>query len=298
MLLYACALAVLACAFAWRMPEWGTVVAACLAILVGLPVLGLLRDRLRTWPVAFLHDWVFAPLAYSFYLLMHAVVGPVRGAWTADSLLIAIDRKVLGTDAAILLTPLARPWLTELLQIAYTSFYALMLVAGAELYAKRNYRRFHLYSFSCALGFFVSFIGYLAVPAVGPRFTLFDVPTVERELPGLWLTPALRVFVDGGGLVPPGLSRAAAAALAPRDVFPSGHTMMTAMAMYWAWRFRLRTRWIVWTVGALLIFATVYLRYHYAVDVVAGLILAGGCLAATLPLYGWFTQRVGTRDRA
>ena len=296
-LLFAAVLAVLAAVFAWRMPDWPSVIGTCLAILAGLPMLGLLRSRVRLWPVAFAHDWVFAPLAYTFYLLMHAVVAPVRGAWIADPLLIAIDRHVLGADAAVLLAPLARPWLTELLQIAYTSFYALMLAAGAELYAKRDFRRFHLYSFSCALGFFVSFVGYLAVPAVGPRFTLFDVPTVERALPGLWLTPGLRTFIDGGGLVPPGLARAAAAALAPRDVFPSGHTMMTAMAMFWAWRLRLRSRWVVWPVGTLLILATMYLRYHYAVDVVAGLIFAAGCLAATRPLYTWFTQRVGTRDR-
>jgi membrane-associated phospholipid phosphatase len=296
--LFSAALVLLAAAFAWRMPDWSVVVGACLAILAGLPMLALLRARVRLWPVAFVHDWAFAPLAYIFYLLMHAVVAPVRGAWIADPLLIAVDRRLLGADVAILLAPLARPWLTELLQLAYTSFYALMLAAGAELYARRDFRRFHLYSFSCALGFFVSFVGYLAVPAVGPRFTLFDVPTVERELPGLWLTPALRTFIDGGGLVPPGLSRAAAAALAPRDVFPSGHTMMTAMAMYWAWRFRLRSRWVVCAVGGLLVVATVYLRYHYAVDVAAGLILAAACLAATRPLYAWFTQRVGTRNQA
>ena len=237
------------------------------------------------FPLAFLHDWIFAPLAYLLYLLMHAVVGPVRGTWIADPILIAIDRRVLGADVAVWLAPLARPWLTETLQVAYTSFYALMLAAGIELYVKRDFRRFHLYTFSCAVGFLVSFVGYLLVPAVGPRFTLFDVATVERELPGLWLTPALRTFVDGGGLVPPGLSKTAAAALAPRDVFPSGHTMMTAMAIYWTWRFGLRTRWVVSVVGALLIAATMYLRYHYAVDVVAGLVLAAVCLVATRPLH-------------
>jgi membrane-associated phospholipid phosphatase len=296
-LLYALALAALAAGFAARVPDWRTVVGACAAVLAGLPLLGLLRARVGWWPVVFLHDWAFAPLAYLFYLLTHSVVGPVRGTWIADPVLIAIDRSLLGADAAAVLAPLARPWLTELLQVAYTSFYALMLAAGAELYARRDFRRFHYYSFSCALGFFVSFVGYLAVPAVGPRFTLFDVPTVERELPGLWLTPALRSFVDGGGLVPPGLSRAAAVALAPRDVFPSGHTMMTAMAIYWCWRFRLGCRWGISLVGVLLIAATMYLRYHYAVDVLAGLLLAAVCAAATRPLFE-FTTSLGTRDGA
>jgi len=295
-LLFAAGLALLAAVFARSMPQWAFVLGACLAILAGLPALALLRARLPASLAAFLHDWAFAPLAYGFYLLTHEVVAPIRGSWVADPVLIAIDRQVLGADVAVFLAPLARPWLTELLQVAYTSFYALMLVAGVELYAKRDLRRFHLYAFSCAVGFFVSFVGYLVVPAVGPRFTLFDIPTVERELPGLWLTPALRAFVDGGGLVPPGLSREAAAALAPRDVFPSGHTMMTAMAMFWAWRLRLGSRWGVGLVGTLLIVATMYLRYHYAVDVAAGLVLAAVCLAATDPLYGWVTTRLATKD--
>jgi membrane-associated phospholipid phosphatase len=296
-LLFAAGLALLAVVFARSMPQWTFVLGACLAILAGIPALAFLRARLPAWPIAFLHDWAFAPLAYGFYLLTHAVVAPIRGSWVADQALIAIDRQVLGTDVAVLLAPLARPWLTELLQVAYTSFYGLMLVAGVELYAKRDLRRFHLYTFSCAVGFVVSFIGYLAVPAIGPRFMLFDIPSVERELPGLWLTPALRSFVDGGGLVPPGLSQEAAAALAPRDVFPSGHTMMTAMAMFWAWRLRLRSRWGVWLVGTLLIVATMYLRYHYAVDVAAGLVLAAACVTATGPLYRWLTTRVATKDR-
>ena len=297
MILFAAGLALLTAAFAWRIPNPALVLGACLAIVAGLPLLGLARSRIRAWPVAFLHDWAFAPLAYGFYLLMHEVVAPVRGAWVADPLLIALDRRLFGADVAVLLAPLARPWLTELLQLAYTSFYALMLAAGVELYARKDFRRFHLYSFSCAIGFFVSFLGYLAVPAVGPRFTLFDIAAVERALPGLWLTPGLRSFVDGGGLVPPGLSHAAAAALAPRDVFPSGHTMMTVMAMYWVGRFRLRSRWGVWVVGALLIVATIYLRYHYAVDLLAGMVLAAACLAATPPLYAWMTGRIVTRDR-
>jgi membrane-associated phospholipid phosphatase len=294
--LFACALGALVVAHVGRIPGWRLVLGVCASMAVGLPVLGWLRDRVRLGIVAFIHDWAFAPLAYVGYLLMHEVVSPVRGGWVADPFLIAVDRRVLGADAAVLLAPLVRPWLTELLQAAYTCFYALMVAVGVELYLDHDRRRFHFYAFACAVGFFASFAGYLAVPAVGPRFTLFDVWTVERDLPGLWLTPSLRLFVDGGGLVQAGLSRAAAAAAAPRDVFPSGHTMMTLIAMAWAWRFRLRIRWAVWTVGSLVVVATVYLRYHYAVDVAAGAVFAAACLAVTPSLHGWLSRWAATRD--
>ncbi|MBI2418737.1 MAG: phosphatase PAP2 family protein, partial [Ignavibacteriales bacterium] len=57
-----------------------------------------------------------------------------------------------------------------------------------------------------------------------------------------------------------------------RDVFPSGHTMMTAMIMYLSVIYRSNTRVFIVITGSLLIFATVYLRYHYVTDVIAGLI--------------------------
>lgn len=323
--LFSVLLALLALVFHSRMPEWRLVLGVSAAIAFGLPLLAALSPPevsvgvaadpgsapgraaagcsaagappAASWGragrrlLAFAHDWAFAPLAYVIYLEMQAIVGPLRGEWIADATLIAIDRWIFGADPSILLAQFASPWFTELLQIAYTSFYALMVVVGLELYLKRDLSRFRLYAFSCALGFFVSFIGYLAVPAVGPRFTLFDVATVERQLPGLWLTPALRAFVDGGGLVPPGLSREAARALAPRDVFPSGHTMMTLVAIYWSWRFRLRVRRGIAMVGGLLVLATVYLRYHYVVDVLAGATLAALCVTVTPALYRRLTRR-------
>ncbi len=170
---------------------------------------------------------------------------------------------------------------------------ALVVAVGAELWGRRQQQRFHLYAFACAVGFFLSFLGYLVVPAVGPRFTLYDVATVERELPGLWLTPALRAFVDGGGLVPPGLSKDAAMLLAPRDVFPSGHTMLTLVAIFWGWRFGLRIKWAVSVAGGLLVLGTVYLRYHYAIDLIAAAALAALATAATPALHRWLTDRLG-----
>lgn len=294
--LFSAAVAALSFLSRARMPDWPIVFGVSLAIVMGLPALAVVRARLRWRLLDFLHDWAFAPLAYVIYLQMHALVVPLRGAWLADPTLIAIDRWLFGIDPSLVLARASSPWLTELLQLAYTSFYALMVTVGAELYLKRDVPRFHFYAFSCALGFFISFLGYVAVPAVGPRFTLFDVATVERQLPGLFLTPGLRAFVDGGGLVPPGLSKAAAMALAPRDVFPSGHTMMTLVAIYWSWRFGLRVRWVVGVVGALLVFATVYLRYHYVIDVLGGGALAVACVAMTPAVHGWIARISGERE--
>jgi membrane-associated phospholipid phosphatase len=49
---------------------------------------------------------------------------------------------------------------------------------------------------------------------------------------------------------------------------------MTLLALYYARRFHRRTFWFFLPVGVAIIVSTVYLRYHYVVDVVAGALLA------------------------
>lgn len=80
-------------------------------------------------------------------------------------------------------------------------------------------------------------------------------------------------------------------AAAQRDVFPSGHTMMTLVVIILAYRYRLKVRHTVFVAGLMLIFATVYQRYHYVVDVLAGAALALLCIATANGLYENFRNR-------
>jgi membrane-associated phospholipid phosphatase len=69
------------------------------------------------------------------------------------------------------------------------------------------------------------------------------------------------------------------------DCFPSGHTELTIVA-WWVSK-SVSGRWFlaysVYTPS--IIFATVYLRYHYSVDVFAGVLLAAVLLAVSPSLY-------------
>lgn len=71
---------------------------------------------------------------------------------------------------------------------------------------------------------------------------------------------------------------------------PSGHTMMTLMNMILAFRFRSKLRWVFLIMGCSLIFSTVYLRYHYVVDVIAGIILAFLALGLESKVYAFLTS--------
>lgn len=290
------ALAAGAIARSAQIPEWMTVVAVCAAVAGGVPFLGWLRTHLDLGAVRLLHDWSFAVTVYAIYLAVLLVAGPSHSGRVYDVWLIAADRWLFGTDPTVWLSRLVHPIATEVLQIAYAMFYVLPLAVAAELYLSGRQRAFHQWAFVCGCGFFVTYAGYLTMPAIGPRFTLHGLNTTARELPGLWLTPFLSALVDGGGMVPAGVAADQAVRLAPRDAFPSGHTLVTILTVAWAWRQRMRVRWVVTVVGGLLVLATVYLRYHYVTDVLAGAGLAVLCFAFGPAAHAWLARQLGTID--
>jgi membrane-associated phospholipid phosphatase len=55
-----------------------------------------------------------------------------------------------------------------------------------------------------------------------------------------------------------------------RDAFPSGHTDITLLVIYLSIIFKASSKKFILPTGILIIFATVYLRYHYVSDLIAG----------------------------
>jgi hypothetical protein len=274
-----------------RIPAGSPLIAAnllacLLVIMLSLGARGGSRVLLRL-----AHDWyplVLVPLAFKE---MHFLVGPSHGGRDYDALLIAADRWLFGADPTVWMARFAHPYLTELLQVAYTSFYFLFILLGVELYRRPSLGDFHVFMFTCVYGFFLSFFGYFLLPSVGPRFTLHDFAALDSELPGVLFTPALRWLVNAGGSIPLHASAAAAMAAVQRDAFPSGHVMMTLVLMVVARGTRARVTPFLYTAGCLLIVATVYQRYHYVVDLLAGVAFMALCLATVRPLYRFLCAR-------
>ncbi len=280
--------------FANRIPYWWLIV---LSNFVGSALICLIayaRHSTGWKPLRVLHDW-YVPIATFFsFKAVYFMVKPIHGGRDYDDVLIAIDRWLFGSDPTVWLSQFATPWLTELLQIAYTMFYVMFLILGYELYRRHNLDLFHYFMFTCVYGFFLSYLGYFLLPAVGPRFTLHDFAAIENDLPGLWLTPYLRWFVNSGESIPAGASNIVALAATQRDVFPSGHTMMTLVLMYLGGKYKVKTRFFLYVTGTLLIVATVYQQYHYVVDLIAGAAFAGFCIATTTTLYGFLKIKFQT----
>ncbi len=283
-------LACVSLVFSARIPHWRPLLAAfALAAAAVCFLASAARSSPAGW-VRSLHDWIAFPLVLFTYKALYYLIGPIHGGRDFDRLLIAADRWLFGTGWPVWLDRIANPLLTELLQIAYTLFYLYFIVVGLQLYCRRDGSPFRYFRFTSVYGFFLSYIGYFFLPAVGPRFTLHAYSDMHADLPGLGLTPLMRRFVDFFEAIPPEATDAVAAAVAQRDVFPSGHTMLTLVVLWLAYRYRVRARHVLLVAGLLLIVATVYLRYHYLVDVVAGALFALFALGTAPGLYAGFGE--------
>ena len=216
-----------------------------------------------------LHDWYILPTIFISFKEIYFMVKPIAGV-DSDQYLIAIDKFIFGINPTQYLYQFSNPILTEVLQIAYSTFFFLPIILIVELQFKKELLNFKFSEFSITLGFVLSYIGYFLVPAIGPRFTLHNFEMTNIELPGIWLTNYLREIINAAESVPNGTLNPIE--VVQRDVFPSGHTLMTLIVMYLSYKFKTKFRYFIYPTGTLLIFATVYLRYHYVIDVIAGLI--------------------------
>lgn len=187
-----------------------------------------------------------------------------------DQLLINIDYAMFGVHPTIWLEQWSNPIAVEYLQIVYTTFYFLPIILAAILYSRGEKDNFGYSIYIMVLGFYLSYIFYFLVPAIGPRFTLDHLQI--QPVTGMWLTSSIRETLDLLENI-------------QRDAFPSGHTAITLLTMFYAWRYSKIYFWIIMIIGTSLIFSTVYLRYHYVIDVIAGIMLTLVVIYIARPLY-------------
>lgn len=240
--------------------------------------------------IRIIRDWYWYPFILIIFKEIYVLIQSL-GLSDQDKVLIYIDKMIFGMNPTDWFYQFANPVLTEYLQLCYSMFYFILLSAPFFAYIKKNYDEYYYSYFVILLGFYVSYIGYLLVPAIGPRFTLHDFSAMNSELPGLFLYKGIRMLINLGESIPP--DTLSAALSAQRDCFPSGHTEMTLLAIYLTFKYKQKIKWLLLVVGLSLIIATVYLRYHYAIDVLAGAFCALFVIVIAHPIAVHLEQKTG-----
>ncbi len=237
-----------------------------------------------------IHDWYPVIVIFLVFKEVHEIIH-LLGSQDWDTLFITIDRVIFRTDPTVWFGRFATPIVTEILQIAYASYYFIMLAVGVELFMRNDRHGFAFVLFTIVYGFFLSYLGYIAFPGVGPRFTLHSFNSLSAELPGIVLTDPIRYALNAGESIPSdGVN---AYLLAQRDAFPSGHTQMTLISLYLAFHYHLKSKWILTLFGTLLIIGTVYLRYHYVIDLLGGALFMVLTVWSGPKLFEWWERREG-----
>jgi membrane-associated phospholipid phosphatase len=191
-----------------------------------------------------------------------------------DKELIAWDQRLFGFQASVAMQRFISPPLTAWMEFAYTFHLLNIPLVACFIYLRRARARFREMMVGVLVVTFLGVLGYLLVPAIGPIYTLRDQYTVPLSQPLAVINRQIE-FMDYARIL--------------RDVFPSLHVGISFVVWMYAYRNSRRLFWILAPLILSLWVSTVYLRYHYLVDVLAGLILAPPCFL----LANWLFKRFG-----
>jgi membrane-associated phospholipid phosphatase len=168
---------------------------------------------------------------------------------------------------------ISRP-LTDILSSAYMSWFALTYVT---ILLMMSHSRRATIEYVCTVlsTFYIGYFSYALVPAVGPIYTV----TYSHTIGGI-----AGSFVASKGLL-------------AHDCFPSLHTGIAIVMLTFVWRYRRKWVWLYGPMAALIVFSTLYLRFHYAIDVIAGFSLAY-VMTQTAPMWVAAWERLRAKSRA
>ena len=259
-----------------QVPYWPVLLAAHAAAIGLIHVLVRLYDgHPRSRVLAFLRYFypmlMYGPFYWETGKLNHLLVSGFL-----DPSFIRMDGRLFG----------AQPGLVFMEKMPYLALSELLL-RGILLLLPHD-RRCRRWLFTCATAaisshyvsvtsfvFYVCYVTYILVPVVGPLVFLRDIP--GYQLPAYVQAPT-----------PPSFPASVRVGFfyrlmewvyypfeAPGASFPSSHVAVAIVTVYFSFLYLPRIRWPHFVAMILLCAATVYCRYHYAIDVVAGVVAAG-----------------------
>ncbi len=188
----------------------------------------------------------------------------IHKGW-CDAWLLRFDHWLFGAQPAVVLAKIARPTLTDFMQMAYLSYFFFLTIlaivlyrSGSNSFSEGKPARFEFWAVmtSSMVAYAIGYVVAIFFPVESPYYSLaaLHLPPLQGG-PFSWLSDLIEHFgrVHGGA-------------------FPSEHVAGSFVALLGAWRYR---RWLFWVFLPFFICmcaSTVYVRNHYVADVFGGLI--------------------------
>ena len=205
-------------------------------------------------------DWLPLIAIFIVYENLHDIV-PLLAGSDQDAALNAIDRALFGPIPwSVLLQKIVSPWLTDIMYLSYSTLFLYIPVLAGIFHFTRQQKAWRILLLALTRTAFTGFLLYLAVPAVGPGYYL--AASYNVDLNGAWISEQVAPIFDTFRI--------------SRDVFPSLHVALSAVCLFVAWQYHKPSFYLFLPFVVGLWISTIYLRYHYTIDIFAGLALAYG----------------------
>jgi membrane-associated phospholipid phosphatase len=220
----------------------------------------------------FVRSWYPLPLYIFFFEELGGLVHMIFPGWF-DRWLIQFDYGFAGVHPSVWLARFSSPAMNEFMQFAYTTYFLYLVILPAILYVRKDRLEFWTVMVSTAVAHYSVYVFAVLLPIESPYYSLPPVETQSHA--GGYFTAVIN-FIER-------LARVHGAA------FPSAHVAGSMVAILAAYRYR---RWLFWVClpfFASMCVSTVYGRYHYVADVLAG-IAVGAIGFAFGP---WLMERKG-----
>jgi membrane-associated phospholipid phosphatase len=174
-----------------------------------------------------------------------------------DDYLVRSDQWLFGVESSVALQTITIPVVTEIMMFAYTIYVPLIVIVAVFCYQKSGLAAGEDYMLNLILAYFVSFVGFLVFPIAGP---LFHQPEDYAVPLNGWIFTYFGEWIRANAHYPGGN-------------FPSPHCAAGTVMLVTLFRYNRNYFWVILPIIILLYISTVYGRYHFAMDGVAGIIV-------------------------
>ncbi|MGB9773442.1 MAG: phosphatase PAP2 family protein [Bacteroidota bacterium] len=216
-------------------------------------------SRSESMLLQFLRDW-YPVLSFTFIYWETGNFIHMIFPFELDRFIISFETALFGISPNVWVQQFENSFLTELMQLSYSAYWVLIPIVGAMFYFNRQYKEYEILIASISMAFFISYLLFILVPVVGPRFALADQVGGLSDVPPGGIGAVVRSFVNKVGL--------------RGGAFPSSHVAVAMILLLFSWRFYpVIAKVMFLPIVTLLMFATVYCQYHYVTDVVAGSVI-------------------------
>ena len=222
----------------------------------------------RTRGVARFLRHLYPAILYTFFYCEIAVALHWVFKGFFDPQILAVERAILGVDLNVWLIPAQQTLLNEWMMLGYFSYYLVIPSLALTLYWQRRIGELHDFLTAVTVTFVISYAGFILYPVAGPRYFLAE--SFSGPIPGWCFVPLVNWIIASGAI--------------HGGCMPSSHVAVALVVLVWAYRTNRRLAMVMTPFILTLFFATVWGRYHYLSDVVAGWLVG----VAGLRLAAWW----------